>query len=101
MSQTVPGKSHFFPMLTSDSDGVPTGDNTEESMQASGNLGERLLNEHDVAVKLGLSVGTIRRWRLIRCGPRYLKVGSAVRYKPEEVQGWIDACPRGGVREFV
>jgi len=56
----------------------------------------RLLNEHDVAEMLDVSVATVRRWRLLRQGPRFLKLGSLCKYKPEDVSAWLDSCPRGG-----
>ena len=57
---------------------------------------EALLNEQDVARITGLSVASVRRWRLLRQGPRYLKIGSAVRYKREDVAAWLETRPRGG-----
>jgi hypothetical protein len=58
---------------------------------------DALLNEHQVAQVLNLSVGTIRRWRLLGRGPRFLKVGGVlVRYRPTDVYGWLDAQPSGG-----
>ena len=58
---------------------------------------EALLTENDVARITGLSVATIRRWRLFKQGPRYLKVsGAAVRYRPEDVRAYLDARPTGG-----
>lgn len=58
---------------------------------------ETLLNEHDVARITGLSVATVRRWRLFRQGPRFIKVsGSAVRYRPEDVKAYLDSRPSGG-----
>ena len=58
-----------------------------------------LLNEHDVARITGLSLASVRRWRLFGQGPLYLKIGSAVRYRPEDVQHWIDSRPTGGGQE--
>jgi hypothetical protein len=60
---------------------------------------ETLLNEHDVARVIGLSVASVRRWRLLRQGPNYLKIGAAVRYKPENISAWLDTRPTGGGRE--
>jgi predicted DNA-binding transcriptional regulator AlpA len=57
---------------------------------------ENLLNEHDVARITGLSVASVRRWRLLRQGPRYLKIGSAVRYRSEDVKAWLASRPTGG-----
>jgi predicted DNA-binding transcriptional regulator AlpA len=57
---------------------------------------EELLTEYDVARITGLSVASVRRWRLLRQGPRYLKIGSAVRYRPEDVTAWLASRPTGG-----
>lgn len=57
-----------------------------------------LLNEFDVARVTGLSLASVRRWRLFGRGPKYLKLGSAVRYRPEDLQAWLDARPVGGGR---
>jgi predicted DNA-binding transcriptional regulator AlpA len=54
---------------------------------------ERLLNEQEVAGLLGLSVATMRRWRLIRNGPKWIKLpgSSAVRYRPEDIRSYVDS----------
>jgi len=57
---------------------------------------ESLLNEHEVARISGLSVASVRRWRLLRQGPKYLKIGAAVRYKPEDLKAWLESRPYGG-----
>jgi predicted DNA-binding transcriptional regulator AlpA len=57
---------------------------------------ETLLNEHDVARITGLSVASVRRWRLLKQGPRYLKIGSAVRYNPDDLSAWLKSRPTGG-----
>jgi predicted DNA-binding transcriptional regulator AlpA len=55
-----------------------------------------LLNEFDVAHITGLSVASVRRWRVLRQGPRYLKIGSAVRYRPADISVWLESRPTGG-----
>jgi predicted DNA-binding transcriptional regulator AlpA len=57
---------------------------------------ESLLNEYDVARITGLSVASVRRWRLLRQGPKYLKLGSAVRYRRDDVAAWLSTRPTGG-----
>lgn len=57
-----------------------------------------LLSEHEVAAIVGLSLGTIRRWRIQRQGPRFLKIGAAVRYRREDLAAWIESRPAGGER---
>jgi predicted DNA-binding transcriptional regulator AlpA len=56
----------------------------------------RLMNEHDVAGITGLSVASVRRWRLLRQGPKFMKIGAAVRYRPEDVTSWLESRPVGG-----
>ena len=46
----------------------------------------RTLTDIEVAVRLGVSRFTVRAWRLKGVGPRFLKMGRAVRYRPEDVQ---------------
>lgn len=57
---------------------------------------EKLMTEHDVARVTGMSLASVRRWRLLRQGPKYLKIGAAVRYKPEDLTAWLEARPTGG-----
>ena len=61
-------------------------------MEATNNSGQtaRLFNEYDVADIFRLSVATMRHWRLTGKGPKWLKLGSAVRYRPEDVQAYLD-----------
>ena len=56
----------------------------------------QLLNERRVAEMLGMSVASLRRWRLLQKGPRFIKLGSAVRYKPDDISAWLASRPRGG-----
>jgi predicted DNA-binding transcriptional regulator AlpA len=65
-------------------------------MRTEYNAIERLMNEHQVADLIGISVATVRRWRLHGRGPRYLKIGVLVRYCPRAVRGWLKARPTGG-----
>jgi hypothetical protein len=55
-----------------------------------------LLTEHDVSKQLRVSLGSLRRWRMIRRGPPFFKVGPLVRYRPEDVEAWLSALPTGG-----
>ena len=61
-------------------------------MEATNNGGQtaRLLNEYDVSDIFRLSVATMRHWRLTGKGPKWLKLGSAVRYRPEDVQAYLE-----------
>jgi predicted DNA-binding transcriptional regulator AlpA len=65
-------------------------------MATTNTLLETLLNEYDVARITSLSVASVRRWRLLRQGPKYMKIGAAVRYRPEDVLDWLGSRPTGG-----
>jgi hypothetical protein len=41
-------------------------------------------------------MAAIRRWRLLGKGPRYIKVGAAVRYRLDDVNNWLETRPGGG-----
>lgn len=49
-------------------------------------LEKRTLTDVEVAARLGVSRFTVRSWRLKGTGPRFLKMGRAVRYRPEDVE---------------
>ena len=50
-----------------------------------------LLNESEAARLLDLRVATLRRWRWSGKGPRFVKLGSAVRYDRADLDAFIDA----------
>jgi len=67
-------------------------------MAPTSNPLQELLTERDVARITGLSVASVRRWRLFKQGPKYMKIGASVRYRIEDVQAWLEARPTGGGR---
>lgn len=50
------------------------------------------LTERDAARVLGLSVATLRAWRLKHKGPRFVRFGRAVRYLEADIVHYMDAC---------
>lgn len=54
---------------------------------------QHLLNEHAVAEIVGLSVASIRRRRLLRQPPTIVRIGSAIRYRPQDVADWLASLP--------
>jgi predicted DNA-binding transcriptional regulator AlpA len=61
-------------------------------MTNANNAIESLLTEQEVAKLLKVSVATIRRRRLFRQPPGYLKIGASVRYRREAVQRLIESA---------
>ena len=55
-----------------------------------------LLDEKQLARALNISVAWARRWRLLDQGPKFLKIGASVRYRPEDVDTWLNSRPAGG-----
>jgi predicted DNA-binding transcriptional regulator AlpA len=48
-----------------------------------------LLSERQLAVALGVSRATLRRWRTERRGPRYMKISALVRYRTADIKRWL------------
>jgi len=57
---------------------------------------ESLLTENQVSENLQVSLACLRRWRLRGEGPPYVKVGPLVRYRPDDLEGWVAKLPTGG-----
>ena len=58
-----------------------------------------LIDEHEAARMLGLSVKTLRRWRWAGRQPHFYKIGSAVRYDPEALLDFIAASRRNSTSD--
>jgi predicted DNA-binding transcriptional regulator AlpA len=50
-----------------------------------------LLTEKQAAERLSLSLATLRRRRMERRPPGFVKIGASVRYRPEDVEAFIEA----------
>ena len=50
----------------------------------------RALTEREVATQLGLSVATLRAWRLKQKGPRFVRFGRAVRYFEADIKHFVE-----------
>jgi len=50
-----------------------------------------LLDDHEVARLLSVAVATLRNWRCLGRGPRYVRLGESrmVRYKRADVEAYI------------
>jgi hypothetical protein len=61
-------------------------------MTNTNNSLDDVLTEHEVARMLKVSVATIRRRRLFRQPPDFLKIGASVRYRREAIQRLIQSA---------
>jgi len=50
-----------------------------------------LLNQQQLAEDLNVSPRTLEKWRVEGYGPRWVRVGSLCRYRPADVQAWLEA----------
>lgn len=60
-----------------------------------------LLREQEVAELLNFKVATLRRWRWAGKGPRFRKIGGAVRYSVEDLKTFIEASARSCTAEVA
>lgn len=54
----------------------------------------QLLTEKEVAILLKVSLQTLRRWRHVKSGPKFIKLGSSVRYRDCDVELFLDEASR-------
>jgi predicted DNA-binding transcriptional regulator AlpA len=57
---------------------------------------DSLLDERDVSRITGISLASLRRWRLLNTGPRFIRAGALVKYSPEDLTAWLTSRPSGG-----
>jgi predicted DNA-binding transcriptional regulator AlpA len=50
-----------------------------------------VMTERDAAEYLQMKPGTLRNWRSEGRGPKFIRLGAAVRYRPVELDEWISA----------
>jgi excisionase family DNA binding protein len=48
---------------------------------------------------LGVPVKTLEAWRYTGNGPRFVKLGRSVRYRPTDLHAWIEANVRQSTTE--
>lgn len=59
-----------------------------------------LLTELELAKRLNVSLASVRRWRINGRGPLFVKVGTLVRYRPEDVEMWLGELASGASDSF-
>lgn len=55
-----------------------------------------LMSDVELAKFYGVSVATVRKWRILGKGPKWIKLGSLVRYTIEDAQAFLETRPSGG-----
>jgi predicted DNA-binding transcriptional regulator AlpA len=61
----------------------------------------KLLNTPELADMLTNKSNTIEGWRIKGIGPKYIKIGRLVRYRPEDVEEWLEAQSRNSTSQAV
>ena len=51
---------------------------------------EHLYSPEQLAQRLGIPVATLYRWNYLGTGPLPLRVGRHVRYRPNDVNDWLE-----------
>ena len=62
----------------------------------SNSAGLILVTESEVSRLLQVSLARLRKWRVEKRGPRFIKIGSMVRYRLADLQQWLSSQPTGG-----
>jgi predicted DNA-binding transcriptional regulator AlpA len=52
----------------------------------------RLLDQHEAAEILGVSVRTLERHRIAGTGPQYCRLGRLVKYRMGDLEEWVRQC---------
>jgi len=53
---------------------------------------DRLWTAKEVGYFLGVPVQTLYQWKCEGRGPACRRVGRFLRYRPQDVRAWVDAC---------
>lgn len=59
------------------------------STQATTELLDSLIAAPALAIRLGASERALAEWRITGRGPKFIRVGRRVRYRPEAVDAWL------------
>ena len=52
-----------------------------------------VVDEHTAAPYVGLAVSTLQKKRTLGGGPKFIKLGRAVRYRVADLDAWLAAQP--------
>jgi predicted DNA-binding transcriptional regulator AlpA len=63
---------------------------TNREMKMTNQMMERLVTPEDLAELLSVTTGQLAQMRYLGTGPKYVKVGTRVRYSLSDVRAWLD-----------
>lgn len=64
-------------------------------------MSQVLLKTREAATHIGLAVTTLEKMRVYGGGPKYLKLGRAVRYRIDHLEEWLDERLTASTSETV
>lgn len=67
----------------------------------SSSLLDSLITADTLADRLGTKRRTVDEWRITGKGPKFIRVGRSVRYRPEAVEAWLLSQERKSTSEEV
>ncbi len=53
---------------------------------------DRLLSDIETADRYGFTVSWLRKCRVVGGGIPYLKIGASVRYRPRNIEAYLESC---------
>ncbi|GAB2721744.1 MULTISPECIES: AlpA family transcriptional regulator [unclassified Arthrobacter] len=60
-----------------------------------------LLTPAELAAKLHKTAPALAQWRYRGMGPKFVKLGSGVRYRASDVEAWLDAQTRSQTGQVI
>ncbi len=63
-------------------------------------MADHLMNTKEAALRLGVQPGTLEVWRVYGKGPKFRKLGRAVRYREMDLEAYLSECLKGSTSEY-
>lgn len=54
-------------------------------------MDDNVMNGKAAASRIGTTEGTLATWRYLGKGPKYIKIGRRVVYRPADLDAWLEA----------